>query len=359
MKMSSLGLFALLFLGITQAPLYATAQCTMKPDVNKLFMKVGETVSVYCSTSEGSTVAFKKDGTSIRGTEDRLSTEGSVAARERVLRIFNVILSDAGEYTCEKPAGQEMLECGRFTLAVYDEIKFPNENDEKVQYLRQGQSGVLECTAKSASKITYEWYVGDRKITADSERDFEVNDGTLRIIAAKKLNSTKFTCRAALQDFSYFRDLVITLGLLEGEPFSCVKCRHFGSGSILGEGDNCAVADGISATEKCDSSCVTINATGPSLDGTSKYATIRGCGDKLSILKERCVTLPNSLIQLNALSVFGDASGLTNAKACFCSSGDECNNQERIYSTSGSARSSLTTGAFIGTVLYILVTIIR
>lgn len=96
-----------------------------------------------------------------------------------------------------------------------------------------------------------------------------------------------------------------------------------------------------------------------SSDGTSKYATIRGCGDKLSILKERCVTLPNSLIQLNALSVFGDASGLTNAEACFCSSGDKCNNQERIYSTSGGTRISIPTGAFIGTVLYILVTIIR
>lgn len=41
-----------------------------------------------------------------------------MAAREKVLRIFNVTMSDSGEYTCENP-GQDVPDCGRLTLTVY------------------------------------------------------------------------------------------------------------------------------------------------------------------------------------------------------------------------------------------------
>lgn len=48
-----------------------------------------------------------------------------------------------------------------------DEIRFTKANNEALQYIMEGRSGAITCTAESYFDITYEWYVGERKITRD------------------------------------------------------------------------------------------------------------------------------------------------------------------------------------------------
>ncbi|KAJ8034556.1 Hemicentin-1 [Holothuria leucospilota] len=308
---------------VTTLTYFCDADSCFTPDVSKLLKKVGDSVSLYCSSGNDHIAAIlKKDGIIITSGSN-LVVEG-VLSSEKVLRIFNVTRANEGTYTCNA----NINVCGSVELKVYDEITFPNEDKEKLQYIQAGRSGKITCTSKSTPDPTHEWYVDGRKIQGDGA--FQQKGKHLQVVSATKLNASTFTCRANLKEFGYFKDLNITLSVSEGEPLSCLKCRQYDVGKADSV-DNCVSAKNIDKVEQCHSSCVTITASGPSFDGNIRYASIRGCGDHVGVLKEKCMELPHPVIKMEALSLFGDFSGLTNADVCFCSSGDQCNNEAKVY----------------------------
>lgn len=71
--------------------------------------------------------------------------------------------------------------------------------------------------------------------------------------------------------------------------------------------------------------------------------------------------MPNSKLQMGALSMLGDVAGLTHGTVCFCSSGDKCNKEARKYysAASGCANATPVVGCALGTLILFVLAIFQ